>query len=317
MLAVALGLFGCTSFNLAASENLHVVATISPVHSLVSAVTSGVVEPSLIIRGNTSPHDFSMRPSDARKLANADVVFLIGESVETSIFQGLDALAADAKVVQLAQVEGVIRRRLRDGGSFEETHDHSHGSHHEGHEDEDAHADSEDEEAYDMHVWLDPVNAKAMAQAVTVALSQADPANAHTYNANFIGLHRRLSDLSAEIESTVAPLRGNPFLVFHDAYLHFEERFGLAAAGSAVVSTDRSPSVRRIRELRTKVRDLGIRCVMSEPQFDPRRVHVIVQGTDATIGSIDPLGGTLESGPELYFTLLRNMATSFKKCLSP
>lgn len=257
---------------------------------------SGLGEPQLIIRGTTSPHSFSMRPSDARKLENADLVFLIGEAVETSISQSIDALAADARVVLLAGADGIVQRPLREGGSFE--------------------ADEDAMGAFDMHVWLDPTNAQVMVQAIADALAAADSANAATYAANAARLQQRLEELTAEIASEVAPVRGRGFLVFHDAYRHFEDRFGLVAAGSAVVTADRSPGVRRIRELRQKVKDLEVKCVMTEPQFDPRLVHVIVQGVEAKVGSVDPLGSAIRSGPELYFTLLRDMATSFRTCLS-
>jgi len=148
------------------------------------------------------------------------------------------------------------------------------------------------------------------------ALAAADPPNAAVYTGNAARLQQRLVELTTEIAYEVAPVRGRGFLVFHDAYQHFEDRFGLVAAGSAVVSTDRSPGVRRIRELRQKVQELGVKCVMTEPQFDPRLVHVIVQGVEAKVGSVDPLGSAIPSGPELYFTLLRDMATSFRTCLS-
>lgn len=295
-----------------AMAELKVAVTIKPLHSLVSAVMAGVGEPSLIIRGTTSPHTFSLRPSDARKLANADVIFLIGEAVETSVFRAMDALAADARVVLLAGAEGVVQRPLRKGGSFEESHDHSHGPSGESGEGDDAGG----RETFDMHVWLDPANAGAMARAIGAALAEVDSANADRYSANAASLERRLDELGVEVASKVAPARGKPFLVFHDAYQHFEDRFGLIAAGSAVVTPDRSPGVRRIRELRRKVEDLEVGCVMSEPQFDPRLVKVIVQGTAAKVGSLDPLGGSIRSGPELYFSLLRDMATSFRECLS-
>ena len=299
------------------AEELDVVATIKPVHSLVSAVMSGVGEPHLIIRGTTSPHSFTMRPSDARRLENADLVFLIGEAVETSVSQAVDALAAGAQVVVLAGADGIVQRSLREGGSFEWSHEHAH--HDAGHgarDDEDPETAPDAEQAFDMHVWLDPMNAWAMVQAIADALAAADSGNAAAYTANAARLEQRLRELTTEIASAVAPVRDRGFLVFHDAYQHFEDRFGLVAAGSAVVAADRSPGVRRIRELRQKVQDLDVTCVMTEPQFDPRLVHVIVQGADAKVGSVDPLGSAIKSGPEHYFTLLRDMATSFKGCLS-
>lgn len=290
------------------ATQLQVAATIKPVHSLVSAVMSGVGTPGLVIRGTTSPHSFAMRPSSARMLENADVVFLVGEAVETSVMQSIVTLAPDARVVELAAADGMVLRRQRDGGNFERGHTHAQPQ-------AGPVGDGEDRTAFDMHVWLDPVNAGVMVRAIAEVLGEADPDNAATYGANAERLQVELRELSEEVAATLAPVQDRAFLVFHDAYQHFEARFGLFAAGSAVVSADRSPGVRRIRELRAKVRELGVTCVMFEPQFDARIVHVIAQGTDAKVGSVDPLGSTIDSGPQFYSSLLRNVAASFKDCL--
>ena len=294
------------------ADEVRVVATINPVHSLVSGVMVGVGEPHLIVRGASSPHDFSMRPSDAEMLEQADVVFLIGEYLETSLAGPISTLAGDAEIVELAETDGLVRRPLREGGNFEADRDHVHGG---DDQDEGGHDDGDDHEDFDLHVWLDPVNAQVMVGEIAETLARADPDNAETFSTNAASLMHRLEDLETEIAAQVAPVRGAPFIVFHDGYRYFEERFGVVAVGSAVVSADRSPGVRRIRELQNKVRDLGVKCVMTEPQFEPRLVNVIVEGTDAKAGAVDPLGATIESGPELYFTLLRNMAASFENCL--
>ena len=319
-----------------ADATVRVVASIKPVHSLVSAVMAGVGEPHLLIRGAVSPHTFSMRPSDASVLENARVIFLIGESLEISLARPIDTLAGNARVVALSEVQGLVRTPLRKGGTFEahEAHDHGiddgQGRHEdEEHEDEEheseehaaAHGDEDHDAhrrgAFDMHIWLDPVNAGVMARAIADVLSEADPANAGTYSANAQALRPRLEELTAQIAAEMAPVRDKPFIVFHDAYRYFEDRFGLTAAGSMVVSPDRSPGVRRISELRDKIRELGVTCVFAEPQFEPRLIDVIIEGTPARTGTVDPLGATIESGPELYFTLIHNMAVSFKSCLTP
>ena len=339
----AAALFNCVIASPAAADAaVRVVASIKPVHSLVSAVMAGVGEPHLIIRGAVSPHTFSMRPSDAAMVENARVIFLIGESLETFLARPIDTLAGNARVIALSEAQGLVRRPLREGGTFEahghgtdddhgrrEDEEHE-GEEHEGEEHEgeehakgNGAADGDDDHdahrrgAFDMHIWLDPVNAGVMARTIAGVLSEADPANAGTYAANAQALLPRLEELTAQIAAEVAPVRGKPFIVFHDGYRYFEDRFGLTAAGSSVVSPDRSPGVRRISELRDKMRELGVTCVFAEPQFEPRLIDVIIEGTAARTGTVDPLGATIESGPELYFTLIHNMAASFKSCLTP
>ena len=295
----------------AADDELRVVASIKPVHSLVSAVMADVGEPHLIIRGYSSPHTFTMRPSDAKALEDAHIVFMIGDTMETALAGPVDALAGQARVVKLVDTPGLVLRTMREGGAFEDHADDDHGhSHGHGHDDQ-------DDVSYDMHVWLDPINGWTLARAIAGALADVDPANAATYEANVDALLHRLDHLTGEIAQDVAPARGVPFIVFHDGYRYFEDRFGLTAAGSVVISPERAPGARRISELRERLHSLGVVCVFDEPQFDKRIVRTVTEGSGVKASTVDPLGASIEDGPELYFALLRNMATSFKDCLAP
>ena len=311
---------------------IRVVASIKPVHSLVSAIMNGVGEPHLIIRGASSPHTFSMRPSDAEALEDADVIFLIDERKETALAGPIANLGDRALVVRLSGVPGITLWSLREGGAFEmHTHGHGEDDHHdeEGHgdegeehdedddhqaEDEGEHGDHEHGE-FDMHIWLDPVNAAVMAEAITDALSEVDPANAATYHDNEHDLIHELEDLVDELDAALAPIRDKPFIVLHDAYRYFEDRFGLAAAGSITVNPERAPGVQRVTEIRDRVRELEGACVFAEPQFDRRIVDVVVEGTQARAGTIDPLGADIDDGPGLYFELMRTLAASFRECV--
>ena len=301
-----------------APEAIRVVASIKPVHSLVSAIMDGVAEPHLIIRGASSPHTFSMRPSDAAALQGADVIFLIDERKETALAGPIANLGDSALVVRLSDAPGITLWSLRAGGAFE-MHTHGHDEddpQDEEAEDEQDHDDLHDHGEFDMHIWLDPVNAAVMAEAITDALSEADPANAAAYHDNEHDLIHRLEDLTDELDAALAPIRDKPFIVLHDAYRYFEDRFDLAAAGSITVNPERAPGVQRVTDIRDRVRELEGVCVFAEPQFDRRIVDVIIEGTQARAGTIDPLGAAIDDGPELYFELMRALASSFKDCLA-
>ena len=303
LLAAAV-LLGCAATGPAAAENgLRVVASIKPVHSLVSAVMAGVGEPYLIIRGASSPHTFTLRPSDAAALEEADIIFLIGDAMETALAGLVDRLAGQTLVVALADAPGLVRRLFREGGEFEADHEHDDGD--------------EDHGPFDMHLWLDPINGGVMAGVIASILADADPANAAAYEANAEALRQRLDALTEELAAYLVPARGMPFIVFHDGYRYFEDRFGLTAVGSVVVSPGRPPGVRRMFELRDRVQSLGVACVFDEPQFDRRLVQTVIEGSEVRAGTVDPLGAAIEDGPGLYVTLLRNMAASFKACLVP
>ncbi|GLQ52984.1 zinc ABC transporter substrate-binding protein [Devosia nitrariae] len=297
-----------------------VVASIKPVHSLVAAVMEGVGEPTLLVKGNASPHTYALRPSDAGALQNADLVFWTGHGLELFLADALETLSIDATVVELAETPGVTLLPVREGGAFEahehegEGHDHAHeeeGHEEHGHDEEDGH----EHEEGDMHFWLDPQNAKAMVSLIAETLSEADPENAKAYAANAERELTELDALTAEIEETVAPVADRPFIVFHDAYQYFENRFGLTVAGSITVSPEVMPGAQRINELNARVAELDAACVFAEPQFEPTIISAITGGTGARTGVLDPEAGLLTEGPDLYPELLRGIAASLVDCL--
>ena len=169
---------------------------------------------------------------------------------------------------------------------------------------------------FDAHVWLDPMNAKAMVHEIEETLVALDPDNASKYEANAEAVMNKLDVLIWETTTELAPVSNKGYIVFHDAYQYFEKRFGITASGSITISPEIMPGAARITEIRQRVQELGSACVFAEPQFEPKLVSTVIEGTKARSGVIDPLGSSLESGSELYFDLIRNMATSIRTCLS-
>jgi len=328
----------------ATAETPSVVASIKPVYSLVAAIMDGVGDPHLIVQGVESPHTFSLKPSRARTIADADVIIWIGPELEPALGKPIRSLGAGAAVVELATVNGLTRLPFRAGGAFEDhekdddhrkgqEHDDGHGHNEHGHNehghdehdhnehghdehDHDEHDhDEHDHEGTDPHLWLDPMNAALFAGAIAEALITADPGNATRYRSNADRLSSEISELSERVSTRMAPLKERPFIVFHDAYRYFEDRFGLAAAGSFTINPEIRPGARRLRELRHKIEELGAVCVFAEPQFSRKLLTVATDGTRARIGLLDPLGSNIADGPDLYVTLIQRMAESFESCL--
>ncbi|CAD7035727.1 zinc ABC transporter substrate-binding protein [Pseudorhizobium halotolerans] len=309
----------------AAAAAPEVVVSIKPIHSLVASIMKGVGEPKLIVEGAASPHTFTMKPSNARAVEGADMVFWMGPGMEAFLKKPLEALASDATVVELDDAEGLTKLPFREGGAFEahEHDDEGHGPDHEetaeddhdraGEAAEDHHHDHGE---FDTHLWLDPMNAKAMAAAIEKALAEADPENAEAYAANLVSLNGRIDALDKEIAETIAPVKDKPFIVFHDAYLYFEDHYGVRVVGSVTVSPEVVPGAERVQEIRQKVQELDAACVFAEPQFEPKLIQVVTEGTDVRSGTLDPEGATLTEGSDLYFDLMRSMATNLKACLS-
>lgn len=311
----------------------NVAVDIAPVHSLVARVMEGVGEPSLIVAPGASPHEYSLRPSEAKALQDADLVFWVGPDLTPWLDDAIDTLADDATIVELMESAGTTELPLRESALFEAHHhgDEEHAEDHEGHdhadvENHDDHADHAEEHDghehdghdhgdHDPHVWLSPDNGSAWLNTIAAALSAADPDNAGAYFANAAAGREELAELRTEINNILEPLRGANFIVFHDAYQYFEVAFDFPASGAISVSDATDPSPARIAEIQERVADQNVTCIMSEPQFNPGIVASVMEGTAARTGVMDPLGTDLEPGADLYPQLLRNLANALAACL--
>jgi zinc transport system substrate-binding protein len=361
---------GCTCGSALGAAELDVVVSIKPVHSLVAGVMDGTGEPTLLVKGTGSEHSYSLRPSEARALEQAEVVFWVGETMETFLIKPLGALTGDAKVVELWKAPGLTLLATREGGMWQ-AHAHGHedadadggehaaeheGEHakdHEGegkhaaeHESEGEHAaehESEGEHAAehesegehagehqgagghaeadhahgetDMHVWLDPGNAKMLTATIASVLSEADPENASIYQANAARLRQQLDELDGSLEDKLATIADRPYVVFHDAYQYLEHRYGVKAVGAIAINPTLRPSAQRLHEIQERLEDLDAACVFAEPQFEPALVDTVIEGTNAKKGVLDPLGAALDAGPDQYFQLMNDLADSLVSCL--
>ena len=292
------------------SADVPQVTTDIPVtHSLVTRVMAGIGTPDLIVNRGASPHDYSLRPSNAASLEAADLVFWISSELTPWLEGALKTLAADAKVIELMDTKGSTVLPFRDGATFE-THSHRHKHDEDGH-DEDEHATVN----IDPHGWLDPDNGKTWLDVIATELSKIDPENTDIYFDNVSQGKTDIDAVISEIDATLATFRGTNFIVYHDAYQYFERRFDVLAAGSISMGDVSDPSPARIAEIRQTVEELDMTCVFSEPQFNPELVATVVDGTKARARVIDPLGTYLTLGADFYLNLLRNIAQTMASCL--
>ena len=289
---------------------IKVVTTIKPLHSLVANVMDGVGEPSLIIEGSTSPHSFTLKPSHAKLLEEADLIFWIGEGIETFMERPLESIVKNAEVVEFMEVESIEKLKFREESIFGEHDDHDDHDE-EGHDDHEGH-EGHNHGEFDAHIWLDPSNAKEMVHEIAHELGDLDPANKDKYEANakttILALDQLINDVSKDINKEAK------FVVFHDAYQYFEERFGLRAAGALTLNTDVLPGAKQIDEIQDVIKDKGIKCIFSEPQFNPKIISTIAKDTNIKTGVFDPLGANINSDKDLYFKLISKLGEELKDC---
>jgi zinc transport system substrate-binding protein len=310
----------------------NVAVDIAPVHSLVARVMQDVGAPDLIIRSGASPHDYRLRPSEAKALQDANLVIWMGKELTPWMEDAVKTLSTEAAILTLLEKDETTLLEFRESVLFEEHDhdDHSDKDHaetedqdhddHDNHSDED-HAETEDQDhdehahgAHDPHAWLSPKNAKIWLNLIAAQLSTADPDNASTYFVNAAAAVTEIDTLMADVSTMLDPIRGNSFIVFHDAYQYFETVFEFPASGAISLGDATDPSPARIARVQDRIQEQKIQCVLAEPQFKKGLVVTVLEGTDAKTSIIDPLGDALEPGPALYPQLIRNMAKTLVDC---
>lgn len=285
----------------AAAEPPRVVVSIAPVHSLIAGVMAGIGEPDLLVKGGRSPHDFTLRPSDVRRLRRAALVVWVGPVLEPHVARAIAVHAGGARVLGLMARPEIRRLPTRRGGAWETDDDD---------------ADHGRAPELDPHVWLAPDNALAITAIAARALAALDPANADRYAANAGSVARRIRALDTDLARRLAPVGKLRYLVFHDAYRYFEDHYRLSPLGAVSVVAGRAPGVRRLTRLRRWAKRAEVRCIFREPQFTPAAVATIRAGTGLAEAVLDPLGADIPPGPDHWFALMRNLADGLVSCLS-
>jgi len=330
-LSFALSILSILTFFTPANAELKVVTSIKPIHSLASYLMDGIGKPELIVDGYASPHGFSMKPSHAKMLQNADLIFWVGEDLENFLEKPLKSIAKKAEKIELIEIKGLNVLKFRERNIFDEHDhdDHAHDDHgkkeddhddhdHDDHgkkEEHDDHDDHDEHEGhahgeFDPHIWLDTMNAKAMLNEMAEHLIENDPKNEAKYKSN---LDKALKDIDKLTIEVMTELNNSvSSIVFHDAYQYFEKRFNVNVLGAFTVNTDVMPGAEQLAEIREIIEHDKVACVFSEPQFNPDIINAVAKDMKIKTGVLDPLGATLDSGKDLYFKLIRNMSVSFK-----
>ena len=301
-------LFACSLISLSegsaqASSVPQVVVSIKPLHSLVAAVMGKLGTPALIVKQAGSEHGYALKPSDAKILSKADIIFIANPDMELFLVKPIENLGVKDRMIALSSAPGVELLPIREGGLFEEDTD---GHDHKG----------KDGHAVDFHFWLDPENARKVVAYVADVLAKKDPDHAETYHNNANAYDKVIAETEHNIKQSVAPISDENFIVFHDAYQYFEHRFGLHAVGSVALDPERQPGAQRLGAIKNTIGKENVACVFAEPQYPNKLVDVVIENTSAKVGMLDPLGQSLPEGSGLYPELIANLADNLVNCLS-
>ena len=319
-LPLILTILSLVSFITPVNADVKVVTSIKPLHSLASYLMDGIGKPGLIVDGYASPHSFSMKPSHAKMLQNADIVFWVGEGMENFLKKPLSSIAKKAKKIELIEVKGLNILKFRERNIFEEHNhddhakkeddhdDHDHDDHAKKKDDHDGHAHGD----YDSHIWLDPMNAKVILNKMAEHLIENDTENTSKYKNNLKKALKEIDTLTIQVMTELN--KSLPSIVFHDAYQYFEQRFNVNILGAFTVNPDVMSGAEQLAKIREIIEHENVACVFSEPQFNPDIINAVAKDMKIKTGVLDPLGATLDPGKNLYFNLIKNMSLSFKDC---
>ena len=332
-LSLILSILSFLTLFTSANAEIKVVASIKPIHSLASYLMDGVNKPDLIVDGYSSPHGFALKPSHAKMLQEADIIFYVGEGLEIFLEKPLKSIAKKAEKIELMEIKELQKLKFRERNIFDDHDDHGHeedghkdddhddhGHEEDGHkeDDHDDHGHEEDGHEghahgeYDPHIWLDPENAKVILNEMVKHLIENDEKNASIYKSN---LNKALKDIDGLVKNVKSELNKDfKSIVFHDAYQYFEVRFNVTVLGAFTVNTDVMPGAEQLSEIREIIEHDKVSCVFSEPQFNPDIINAVAKDMNIKTGVLDPLGATIDPGKDLYFDLIKNMSKSFKGC---
>ncbi|GAB2665519.1 zinc ABC transporter substrate-binding protein ZnuA [Vibrio panuliri] len=279
----------------AAAEQPQVLTSIKPIQMIAHEIMLGTGEPDVLLQSNASPHDYAMKPSDVKKVKNADLVIWFGTGLEPFL---AGVLEQKEQVLELSKISGLSLREFSHDGHDHHDHDgHDHGSH-------------------DPHFWLGYQPTLQVAHSIANELSRLDQANAQQYQANYDKFAQRYKEKRQQIDALLTPVKQQGYYVFHDAYGYFEQDYQLNHLGHFTVTPDRKPGAKTLIKIRNELRNENAKCVFAEPQFTPAVVQSVMRGSDAKLGELDPVASTISVQDGSYFVFLDQISHSFAECLS-
>lgn len=305
-------IFALTAFSVTASLTLpaqaNVVASLKPVGFIAAAIADGVTPVDVLLPDGASEHDYSLRPSDAKRLKNADLVVWVGPEMEAFMAKSAAELPAQ-KNLAMVNIDGV-KPLLISGGEDEDEHTAEKS------EEQGANAHHHHHGEFNMHLWLSPEIARKTAVAIHGKLLELMPQDKAKLDANLQQFEVALADTDKRVSAQLAPVRNKGYFVFHDAYTYFEKQYGLSPTGHFTVNPEIQPGAQRLHQIRTQLVEQKAVCVFAEPQFRPAVIDAVARGTQVRKGTLDPLGTDISLAKDSYVKFLSQLSSQYESCLN-
>jgi zinc/manganese transport system substrate-binding protein len=242
---------------------IKVIASFSILGDLVSNVGGDRVDVAALVGPNGNAHVYAPSPADAKKAADARLVFVNGLGFEGWLERLVKASGTTAPIIVATKGVAPLERA--------ETHDHDH-----------------EQGRADPHAWQSVTNAKIYVGNIRDALIAIDPAGKERYEANATVYLARLDALEQEVRDTIAkiPADRRRVVTSHNAFGYFERAYGIIFTAPQGVSTESEASAKDVAAIITAIRKQKAAAVFLENVTDPRLVQQIASETGAKIGGV-------------------------------
>ncbi len=287
-----------------ASQPLKIITSIRPLKSIIANLTKDVdnnIE--LIIDHNESLHNYHLKPTKIHALHNSDIIIIIDSNFEIFLSKILSNLG-NKKIIEIAKLPGI---KLQKNDEDHHHHHHDEGEEHEHHH----HAND-----YDYHLWLDIDNVKIASKELVKILSEIDPSHKPKYEANLEEFSAKLSVLDNNIQVKLLPIKEESFIVTHNAYQYFINRYGLKTPQSITIDHDHNIGAKTFLDLQDSIKKNKVKCIFEEPQFESHIMLKLKENSNINIGKLDAEWGPNDvSIEDAYFSMMNNLSSSLVQCL--
>ncbi|NDK99157.1 zinc ABC transporter substrate-binding protein ZnuA [Photorhabdus bodei] len=287
------------------SVNADVVTSIRPLGFIAAAITEGVTDTQVLLPDGASPHDYALKPSDLKKVNQADLVVWVGPEMEIFLSKPLAKVPQNKQLV-LAQLPTIRPLLLKNNEDLPKSDQHKHEDGHEHH----SHGE------YNMHIWLSPEIAKQVAQGIYDQLQARYPHKKAALDVNLRKFNTQLAQTDKNIANILKLVRGKGYFVFHDAYGYFEQHYGLTPLGHFTINPEIQPGAQKLHHIRTQLVEQKATCIFAEPQFRPTVINAVAKGTGVRMGTLDPLGGRVVLDKDSYMKFITQLSEQYAGCLN-
>lgn len=266
------------SFNGLVQAAPSVLASIKPLQLITQAVLGETGESQVLLPPGATPHHFTLRPSDMKKLGQANLVIWLGAKSERYLAKPIAKMEAGAEVLDLQP-----------------------------------YLTANDEGYLDPHLWLSSEQAVRVAKAITEKVVALDAGSESQYRANLASFTAELSRIKTDATNALKGSKSH-YLVYHDAYGYFEREYGLSHAGVVSLHEHGNPGAKHLLALQNTIAQQGVSCILTEPESNAAVVSILTADTNIRTILLDPMAGDLKPNQSSYARFLQHVVETFKQC---